>query len=52
MDPEKDQSTIKLDQLYLNEVLKKDLKVMNTTAFTLIYENQNPVMISSINVEQ
>lgn len=48
-DPEKDQSAIKFDQLSFDEVLKKGLKVMDTTAFTLSQENQLPIIVFDIN---
>lgn len=48
-DPEKDHSAIKFDQLSFDEVLKKGLKVMDTTAFTLSQENQLPIIVFDIN---
>lgn len=48
-DPEKDQTASKFDQLSFDEVLKKGLKVMDTTAFTLSQENELPIIVFDIN---
>ena len=48
-DPEKDRTASKFDQLSFDEVLKKGLKVMDTTAFTLSQENELPIIVFDIN---
>ena len=49
-DPEKNKEAIKFDSLSFDEVLKKGLKVMDTTAFTLSHENRLPIIVFDINV--
>ena len=49
-DPEKNKEAIKFDSLSFDEVLKKGLKVMDTTAFTLSHENKLPIIVFDINV--
>jgi len=48
-DPEKDKSAIKFDHITFEEVLKKGLKVMDTTAFTLSQENNLPIIVFDMN---
>lgn len=48
-DPEKDKSATKFDTLSFKDVLKKGLKVMDTTAFTLSQENELPIVVFDIN---
>lgn len=48
-DPEKDESAIKFDHITFEEVLKKGLKVMDTTAFTLSQENKLPIIVFDMN---
>ncbi|MDC6350207.1 UMP kinase [Zeaxanthinibacter sp. PT1] len=48
-DPEKDKTATKFDTLSFNEVLKKGLKVMDTTAFTLSQENELPIVVFDMN---
>jgi len=48
-DPEKDASAIKYDNISFDEVLKKGLKVMDTTAFTLSQENKLPIIVFDMN---
>ena len=48
-DPEKDQSATKFDFISFDEVLKKGLKVMDTTAFTLSQENELPIIVFDMN---
>ena len=50
-DPEKNNRAIKFDSLSFDEVLKKGLKVMDTTAFTLSQENKLPIIVFDINRE-
>ena len=49
-DPEKNKQAIKFDALSFDEVLKKGLKVMDTTAFTLSQENKLPIIVFDMNV--
>lgn len=48
-DPEKDHSAIKFDHITFEEVLKKGLKVMDSTAFTLSQENKLPIIVFDMN---
>jgi len=48
-DPEKDKAAIKFDDISFDEVLKKGLKVMDTTAFTLSQENKLPIIVFDMN---
>ena len=48
-DPEKNKSAIKFDTLSFDDVLKKGLKVMDTTAFTLSQENELPIIVFDMN---
>ena len=48
-DPEKNKEAIKFDTLSFDDVLKKGLKVMDTTAFTLSQENKLPIIIFDMN---
>lgn len=48
-DPEKDSSAQKFDQISFDDVLKKGLKVMDTTAFTLSQENNLPIIVFDMN---
>ena len=48
-DPEKDKSATKFDTISFSEVLKKGLKVMDTTAFTLSQENELPIVVFDMN---
>lgn len=48
-DPEKDKTAIKFDSISFEEVLKKNLKVMDTTAFTLSRENELPIIVFDMN---
>ena len=50
-DPEKNKEAIKFDSLSFDEVLKKGLKVMDTTAFTLSQENNLPIIVSDMNTK-
>ena len=49
VDPEKDTNAIKFDAISFDEVLRKGLKVMDTTAFTLSQENQLPIIVFDMN---
>tara|TARA_R110002073_G_scaffold40547_6_gene115401 strand:+ start:61502 stop:62209 length:708 start_codon:yes stop_codon:yes gene_type:complete len=48
-DPEKNTGAIKFDKLSFAEVLKKGLKIMDTTAFTLSQENELPIIVFDMN---
>lgn len=49
VDPEKDSKAIKFSNLSFEDVLKKGLKVMDTTAFTLSQENNLPIIVFDMN---
>jgi len=48
-DPEKDKTATKFDTISFQDVLKKGLKVMDTTAFTLSQENELPIVVFDMN---
>ena len=48
-DPEKNEDAVKFDFISFKDVLKKGLKVMDTTAFTLSQENQLPIIVFDMN---
>jgi uridylate kinase len=48
-DPEKDATATKFDFITFEEVLRKGLKVMDTTAFTLSQENELPIIVFDMN---
>ena len=48
-DPEKDTTAIKFDHITFEDVLRKGLKVMDTTAFTLSQENNLPIIVFDMN---
>jgi uridylate kinase len=48
-DPEKNIKATKFDTLSFDEVLKKGIKVMDTTAFTLSQENKLPIIVFDMN---
>jgi uridylate kinase len=48
-DPEKDPSATKFDKISFDEVLAKNLAVMDMTAFTLCQENNLPIIVFNIN---
>ena len=48
-DPEKDASATKFDRLSFNEVIAKNLNVMDMTAFTLCQENNVPIIVFDMN---
>ncbi|WP_203294503.1 UMP kinase [Luteirhabdus pelagi] len=50
-DPEKDKAATKFDYITFEDVLKKGLKVMDTTAFTLSQENQLPIIVFDMNTK-
>lgn len=50
-DPEKNKEAVKFDNLSFEEVLKRGLKVMDTTAFTLSQENKLPIIVFDMNTQ-
>ncbi len=48
-DPEKDVNAVKFDHITFDDVLRKGLKVMDTTAFTLSQENELPIIVFDMN---
>ena len=48
-DPEKNPDAIKFDAISFDDVLKKGLNVMDTTAFTLSQENALPIVVFDMN---
>lgn len=48
-DPEKDSDAVKYDHISFDDVLRKGLKVMDTTAFTLSQENELPIIVFDMN---
>lgn len=49
VDPEKDINAVKFNFISFDDVLRKGLKVMDTTAFTLSQENQLPIIVFDMN---
>ena len=49
-DPEKNIKATKFDKISFNDVLKKGIKVMDSTAFTLSQENNLPIIVFDMNV--
>ena len=50
-DPEKNKKAIKFDDISFEETIKKGLKIMDTTAFTLSKENKLPIIVFDINIQ-
>ncbi|MAZ73597.1 MAG: UMP kinase [Flavobacteriaceae bacterium] len=50
-DPEKDITATKFDFISFDDVLKKGLKVMDSTAFTLSQENKLPIIVFDMNTK-
>lgn len=50
-DPEKDPTAIKFDSITYQDVLKKGLKIMDLTAFTLSEENNLPILVFDMNTK-
>ncbi len=50
-DPEKDPDAVKFDSLTYQEVIAKDLRIMDQTAITLCKENKLPIVVFNINVK-
>ncbi len=51
-DPEKNINAVKYDSLSFNQVIEKNLKVMDMTAFTLSQENNLPIIVFDMNKEE
>tara|TARA_B100001057_G_scaffold432103_1_gene460035 strand:- start:11271 stop:11978 length:708 start_codon:yes stop_codon:yes gene_type:complete len=50
-DPEKNKEAIKFDDISFEETIKKGLKIMDTTAFTLSKENELPIIVFDMNAK-
>lgn len=50
-DPEKDANATKFDSISFDDVIKKGLNVMDSTAFTLSQENKLPIVVFDMNKE-
>ena len=50
-DPDKNEEAIKFESISFDDVLKKGLKVMDTTAFTLSQENKLPIIVFDMNTK-
>ena len=50
-DPELSDKAIKLDSLSFEEALRMNLKIMDTTAFTLSKENNLPIIVFDMNIK-
>ena len=50
-DPEKNEDAVKFNSLSFDEVMDKNLKVMDMTAFTLSKENNLPIIVFDMNKE-
>lgn len=50
-DPEKNLDATKFDDISFDDVLRKGLKVMDTTAFTLSQENELPIIVFDMNTK-
>ena len=51
VDTEKNKEAIKFDDISFEETIKKGLKIMDTTAFTLSKENKLPIIVFDINIK-
>jgi uridylate kinase len=50
-DPEKDPNAVKFNEISFDEVIEKNLNVMDMTAFTLCKENNLPIIVFDMNTE-
>ena len=48
-DPEKNANAVKFESITFDEVIKKGLNVMDSTAFTLSQENALPIVVFDMN---
>jgi uridylate kinase len=51
-DPEKNKEAVKFDNISFEETIKKGLKIMDTTAFTLSKENELPIIVFDMNTKE
>ena len=49
IDPEKNKNAIKFDKISFDEAITKNLKIMDSTAFTLSKENNLPIIVFNMN---
>jgi len=49
LDPEKNKNAIKFDKISFDEAITKNLKIMDSTAFTLSKENNLPIIVFNMN---
>ena len=49
LDPEKDKNAVKFDKISFDEAINKNLKIMDSTAFTLSKENNLPIIVFNMN---
>ena len=50
-DPEKNKEAVKFDNISFEETIKKGLKIMDTTDFTLSKENELPIIVFDMNTK-
>ena len=50
-DPEKNANAVKFENITFDDVIKKGLNVMDTTAFTLSQENELPIVVFDMNTK-
>ena len=50
-DPEKNKEAIKFDDISFEDTIRKGLKIMDTTAFTLSKENELPIVVFDMNTK-
>jgi uridylate kinase len=50
-DPEKDPSAKKFDTISFDEAIERNLKVMDSTAFTMCRDNKMPIIVFDMNKE-
>ena len=50
-DPEKNKEAVKFDDIFFEETIRKGLKIMDTTAFTLSKENKLPIIVFDMNTK-
>jgi len=48
-DPEKNEKAVKFENISFEETIRKGIKVMDTTAFTLSKENELPIIVFDMN---
>jgi uridylate kinase len=49
IDPEKNKNAVKFDKISFEEAINKNLKIMDSTAFTLSKENNLPIIVFNMN---